>query len=226
MMAESEADKKVARVLLVDDHPIVLDGLAQLINREEQLEVCGGAATTAEALKLVASEKPDIVVTDLVLAEGSGLDLIKELKVRYPSLPVLVLSVRDESVYAERVLRAGARGYVMKDEAGDRIREGLLRVLDGEIYLSETMAREMLSKLVNSRDTGVSVPEETLSDRELQVFELTGQGLGTTRIAEKLHLSPKTIETYRAKIKEKLHLQDATDLRRHAIQWVQSQGLV
>jgi len=226
MANENQSDRGTARVVLVDDHPIVIAGLSQIINREPQLEVCGSAESPAAAMSVIAQEKPDIVVTDLSFAEGSGLDFIKDVRSRFPGLPVLVLSVRDESLYAERTLRAGARGYVMKDEAGDKVREAILCVLDGDIYLSGPMAKEMLQKIAISPDKATRTAAELLSDRELQVFELAGEGMGTNAIAAKLFLSPKTIETYQAKIKEKLSFRDAAELRRHAIQWVQSQGLI
>lgn len=216
----------VARVVLVDDHPIVVQGLKQLLEQEDTLEVCGSAVGAAEAMQVVASTRPDVVITDLSLAQGSGLELVKDIRSRFPSIPVLVLSVRDETIYAERSLRAGARGYVMKDEAGEKIRDAIFRVLNGGIYLSDAMQREILQKVVEAPTPGGASPADCLSDRELCVFEMIGQGLGAGDIASRLHLSPKTIETYRAKIKEKLRLADATELRRRAIQWVQSQGLL
>ncbi|HRU05903.1 MAG TPA: response regulator transcription factor [Candidatus Brocadiia bacterium] len=216
----------VARVVLVDDHPIVVQGLKQLLEQEDTLEVCGSAVGAAEAMQVIANTRPDIVITDLSLAQGSGLELVKDIRSRFPGIPVLVLSVRDETIYAERSLRAGARGYVMKDEAGEKIREAIFRVLGGGIYLSDAMQRDILQKVVEAPQPGGASPADCLSDRELCVFEMIGQGLGAGDIASRLHLSPKTIETYRAKIKEKLRLADATELRRRAIQWVQSQGLL
>jgi DNA-binding NarL/FixJ family response regulator len=222
MRTKSSGGKKAKKqVFLVDDHPLVRQALSQLINQEGDLAVCGEAETAPEALRSIAALKPDVAVVDVTLKEGSGLDLVKDLKLRHPELPVLVLSMHDESTYAERLLRSGARGYVMKDQASDKVVTALRRVLDGEVYLSEKMSARILHKLVGGAPASAS-PVDLLSDRELQVFELLGQGIGTRRIAEKLHLSVKTVETYREHIKIKLKLDNATDLLQHAIQWAQS----
>jgi DNA-binding NarL/FixJ family response regulator len=222
MPTKSSGGKKSKKqVFLVDDHPLVRQALSQLINQEGDLAVCGEAEGAPEALRSIAALKPDVAVVDLTLKEGSGLDLVKDLKLRHPELPVLVLSMHDESTYAERLLRSGARGYVMKDQASDKVVTALRRVLDGEVYLSEKMSARILHKLVGGAPASAS-PVDLLSDRELQVFELLGQGIGTRRIAEKLHLSVKTVETYREHIKIKLKLDNATDLLQHAIQWAQS----
>jgi DNA-binding NarL/FixJ family response regulator len=209
------------RVFLVDDHPLMRQALSQLISQEADLAVCGEAEGAAEALRSIAALKPDVAIVDLSLKEGSGLDLVKDLKLREPELPVLVLSMHDESTYAERLLRSGARGYVMKDQASDKVVVALRRVLDGEVYLSDKMSARILHKLVGGAPASAA-PVDLLSDRELQVFEFIGQGVGTRLIAEKLHLSVKTVETYREHIKIKLKLDNATDLLQHAIQWVQS----
>lgn len=222
MRTKSSGGKKAKKqVFLVDDHPLVRQALSQLINQEGDLAVCGEAETAPEALRSIAALKPDVAVVDVTLKEGSGLDLVKDLKLRHQELPVLVLSMHDESTYAERLLRSGARGYVMKDQASDKVVTALRRVLDGEVYLSEKMSARILHKLVGGAPASAS-PVDLLSDRELQVFELLGQGIGTRRIAEKLHLSVKTVETYREHIKIKLKLDNATDLLQHAIQWAQS----
>ena len=222
MTTKSSGGKKAKKqVFLVDDHPLVRQALSQLINQEGDLAVCGEAEGAPEALRSIAALKPDVAVVDLTLKEGSGLDLVKDLKLRHPDLPVLVLSMHDESTYAERLLRSGARGYVMKDQASDKVVTALRRVLDGEVYLSEKMSARILHKLVGGAAASAS-PVDLLSDRELQVFDLIGQGIGTRRIAEKLHLSVKTVETYREHIKIKLKLDNATDLLQHAIQWAQS----
>ena len=226
MTKRAKGDRATARIVLVDDHPIVREGLARLINREPGLEVCGEADGPQDAMRVVAAQKPDVVVTDLSFPDMSGLEFIKSLKSRFPELPVLVLSVRDESLFAERVLRAGARGYVMKDEAGENIKEAILRVLGGEVYLSAAMAREAMEAMAGHRSREGKLPADVLSDRELQVFEMIGRGLGANDIARDLRLSPKTIETHRAKIKAKMGLADAGELRRRAIQWIQNQGLV
>jgi len=215
---------RAARVLVVDDHPVVRQGLRLLIDHEPDLEVCAEAETAADALRAVAAHKPDVAVVDLSLKGASGLELIKDIRVRHADLPVLVLSMSDESVYAERVLRAGATGYLMKEAATDEVLTALRRVLDGGIYLSEAMASRLLVQLVRGVPADGGSPVDRLSDRELEVFGLIGRGLGTGEIARRLHLSPKTIETYRAHIKQKLNLADATELLQHAIYYVRESG--
>jgi DNA-binding NarL/FixJ family response regulator len=210
-----------ARILIVDDHPIVRQGLVQMLGHEPDMEACGEAESAAEALKAIAAAAPDAAIVDLSLKDSSGLELLKDIRVRYPRLPVLVLSVYDESMYAERALRAGAKGYMMKEEAAEKVVTAIRRILAGQIYLSEAMASRLLHVLVDGRpDAGLS-PAERLSDRELEVFQLIGQGFGNTEIARRLHLSPRTVETYRGHIKEKLNLSGATELLQHAIQWAQ-----
>jgi DNA-binding NarL/FixJ family response regulator len=212
------------KVLVVDDHPIVRQGLVQMIGHEPDLTVCGEAETAHDALKVAAASGPDIAIVDLSLKGASGLELLKDLKVRYPKLPVLVLSMYDESMYAERALRAGARGYMMKEEASDKVLTALRSLLAGQIYLSEAMSARLLNLAVAGRTNGGASPTECLSDRELEVFRLIGQGFGNSDIARQLHLSPKTVETYRAHIKDKLRLTGSTELLQHAIQWAQSEG--
>jgi len=209
------------RILLVDDHPIVRQGLGQLIAQEPDMEVCGEAESAPEALRAIANLKPTVAVVDISLKDSSGVELIKDVKVRYPALPVLVLSMHDESFYAERVLRAGARGYVTKEEASETVLAAIRRVLRGEIYLSEKMASKMLSVFVGGPRQPVGSSMDLLSDRELEVFELIGRGLQTREVAQKLHLSVKTIESHRANIKRKLGLANATELMQRAIQWVE-----
>lgn len=215
---------RTTRVLLVDDHPIVRRGLAELINHEPDLSVCGEAQNAQEALDALAALEPDLAIVDVSLQETSGIELIKDIKIRYPEMLMLALSMHDETLYAERVLRAGARGYVMKEEAAEKLMTAIRKVLSGQIYLSEKMAARALSKFVHgARDTDGS-PLGRLSDRELQVFELIGRGRGTRQIAETLHLSVKTIESHREHIKEKLKLTTSAELVQHAIQWVQFEG--
>jgi len=210
-------------VLIVDDHPIVRQGLAQLIDQEHDLRVCGQAEDAHGAMQAIKELNPDLAVVDISLKDTSGIELIKDIKVHFPGLPVLTLSMHDEGVYAERALRAGARGYVMKQEATERVVTAIRRVLSGEMYVSESVAAKMVSKLVaGPAQTGGS-PVDRLSDRELEVFRLIGAGYGTREMAEKLHLSVKTIETYRAHIKEKLDLVDANELLRTAINWVNAE---
>jgi DNA-binding NarL/FixJ family response regulator len=218
MTARRAPQQKKARILVVDDHPIVRQGLVLMVGHEPDLEVCGEAASAAEALKVIAATQPDAAIVDLSLKGSSGLELLKDIKVRYPKLAVLVLSVYDESMYAERALRAGAMGYMMKEEAVEKVITAIRRILSGQIYLSENMASRLLHVLVGGRPVGTS-PAERLSDRELEVFQLIGQGYGNTEIARRLHLSPKTVETYRGHIKDKLNLSNATELLQHAIQW-------
>lgn len=215
------ADSRGKRtVLIVDDHPIVRQGLAQLIDREEDLEVCGQAEDAHEALQAIRQLSPDMVIVDIALKDTSGMELIKDLKVRYPNLPVLTLSMHDEAVYGERALRAGAKGYIMKQEATEKVVTAIRRVLAGEVYVSNRMAAKMVSKYVGGGTHTAGSPADALSDRELEVFRMIGEGYGTREMAEKLHLSVKTIETYRAHIKDKLGLQDANELLRAAIRWV------
>ena len=210
-------------VLIVDDHPIVRQGLAMLINQEQDLVVCGQAEDAHEALRVVRESEPDMVIVDISLKETSGVELIKDLQVQYPDLPILTLSMHDEAVYGERALRAGARGYIMKQEATEKVVTAIRRVLEGEIYVSDVMAAKMVSKLVGGAGKKTGSPVERLSDRELEVFRMLGEGYNTREMAEKLYLSVKTIETYRAHIKDKLGLQDASELLRSAIQWVNTE---
>lgn len=211
-------------VFIVDDHPIVRQGLKGLISQSPDLMVCGEAETIYDALKAIEQLKPDIVIVDISLKGESGVDLIKDIRIRYPDLPVLTLSMYDEAIYAERVLRAGARGYVTKEEAAENVLSAIRQVLKGQIFLSERMSAKMLSKLVGGRTESPGLSIDRLSDRELQIFELIGRGMSTRMIAETLHLSIKTVESHRANIKEKLQIESATELLQQAIHWLQSQG--
>jgi DNA-binding NarL/FixJ family response regulator len=215
----AETSPRVNRILVVDDHPIVREGIAAVINRERDLEVCGQAGGLAEAMRLHRELRPDIVVADVSLADGNGLDLVKELSALDPDVKVLVQSMHDESLYAERALRAGARGYINKEEAATQLVNALRQVLRGCVYLSGSMTNRMLSRSVRGVE-GERSPLDSLSDRELEVFEQIGRGMTTRRIAQNLYLSPKTIETYRENIKAKLNLRNATELMQHAVQWV------
>jgi DNA-binding NarL/FixJ family response regulator len=200
----------------------VTQGLSQLIGREPDLEVCACASDAATALGAIAALKPDAAIVDLSLGNASGLQLVKDCKVRHPGLPILVLSMHDESLYAERALRAGAKGYVMKKEPPERVLAALRRVLGGAIALSDGMATRLLQGIVAARPVAPGSLLDLLSDRELEVFEHIGRGAATQQIAETLHLSPKTVETHRAHIKEKLQLRGSTELLLHAMQWVQN----
>jgi DNA-binding NarL/FixJ family response regulator len=207
-------------VFIVDDHPIVRDGLIKIINHEKDLEVCGEADEPQEALKSISQRRPDVIIIDITLKNSDGIELTKSLKARYPTLPVIVLSMHDELIYAERALRAGASGYLMKEVVSDKITVAIRTVLTGEIYVSNKMAKRMLRKHARGKADTMSTPMDSLSDRELEIFRLLGQGYKPSKIAQSMHLSVKTIESYRARIKEKLHLADADELLRHAIQWV------
>jgi DNA-binding NarL/FixJ family response regulator len=221
---QSSTDRRGKRtVLIVDDHPIVRQGLAQLINQEHDLVVCAQAEDAHEAMRAVRESQPDMVIVDISLKGASGVELIKDLQVQRPDLPILTLSMHDEAVYGERALRAGARGYIMKQEATEKVVTAIRRVLAGEVYVSDGMAAKMVSKLVGGASKKTGSPVERLSDRELEVFRMLGEGYNTREMAEKLHLSVKTIETYRAHIKDKLALQDASELLRSAIQWVNTE---
>lgn len=212
------------KVLVVDDHPIVRQGLAQLINQEPDMEVCAEAEDAAQAMKAIKDSNPDVAIVDVFLKDSNGIDLIKSLQQTHRALPVLVLSMYDESLYAERAIRAGAKGYIMKQEATEKVIEAIRRVLEGELFVSEDMASRMLRKLLTAQSDADPSSLEALSDRELEVFQLIGQGHSTREIADVLHLSVKTIESYREHIKNKLNLPSGRDLNRHAIQWVQSAG--
>lgn len=207
------------RILLVDDHPIVRQGLGEMINQQRDLEVCGTAEDVGRAMDFIEKSMPELVIADISLKGSNGIELLKNIKVRFPRTLVLVLSMHDESLYAVRALRAGAAGYIMKQEATEKVLMAIRQVLNGEIYLSEKMEKRMMHQLVGGRTTRTGSPIEDLSDRELEVFGLIGQGHGTRQIAEELHLSIKTIESHRAHIKEKLNLKNATELVQHAMQW-------
>jgi len=207
------------RVFVVDDHPIVRQGLAQLINREPDLAVCGEAQEAAMAIQGINIEKPDIVIVDISLVGPDGLELVKNIRLRHPGLPVLILSMHDESIYAERALRAGANGYIMKHEAPERVLVALRQVLNQEIYVSERVASRILHHYISGSAIGGQSPLAGLSDRELEVFRLIGEGHSTRTIADELHLSVKTVESYQAHIKEKLSLKNGRELVQHAIEW-------
>jgi DNA-binding NarL/FixJ family response regulator len=206
--------------LIIDDHPAVREALAFRIGRQPDLEVCGEGADMGEALSLVAETRPDVAVIDISLKTGNGIDLIKRIRDRNVPVRILVWSAYSESLYAERALRAGALGYINKDQATTRIVEAIRRVLAGKVWLSEVMAEKMLQRTVGaSRDEITRSPLDALADRELDVFLLIGQGVKTADIAARLHLSVKTVETYRDRIRQKLHLSNGTQLVHFATQW-------
>jgi len=214
--------RRKTTVLLVEDHEIMRQGLMHLINQEPDMTVCGEADSIAEARQAVKAQCPDVAVVDISLKDGNGTELIKDLQVRHPGVKVLVLSMHDESVYAERVLRAGAKGYVAKSEASSKVVEGIRRVVADEIFVSDEVTATMLSRFLDGASPGTS-PIDRLTDRELEVFGLIGEGLQTREIAARLHLSAKTIETYRENIKRKLDLENATQMIVRAVKWVQSE---
>ena len=213
----SEADSEKKRGFIVDDHPLVREWLTNLINQQSDLSVCGEAATAVEAMQAVAMSKPEVAIVDISLKDSSGIELLKDLKHSYPALSVLVLSMHEESHYAERALRAGAKGYIMKRETTKRVVEAIRTVLAGKFYLSEAMEQLITTQFVEGKTLPALSPVEQLTDRELAVFDLLGQGLGTRRIAETLRISIKTVQAYCARIKEKLNLSSATELVREAI---------
>jgi DNA-binding NarL/FixJ family response regulator len=211
------------RIFVVDDHPMLRRGLSETIAQQPDMEICGEAEDAAATLRSMPRTRPDIAIVDISLKDSDGLNLVKDLAVRYPDVKVLVLSMYEEELYAERALRAGARGYIMKQEAAPSLIRAIRRVRAGRIYLSDKMSERVLHKVFNGGPAAARSPLEMLSDRELEVFRLIGQGVGTRQIAERLHLSVKTIESYRARLKEKLHSKSANELMIHAVQWVQSQ---
>jgi DNA-binding NarL/FixJ family response regulator len=216
---EITSHTKKYTVLLVDDHPIVRQGLALLIDREGDLLVCGEAEGSHTAYHAIETLHPDIVVLDISLSGPDGLDVLKEIRMKRADLPVLILSMHDESIYAERAMRAGANGYIMKQEATEKVLIAIRRILQGDVYLSDRLTRTMLQQFIRGSVPAKSSPLVNLTDRELEVFRLIGEGHGTRRIADELHLSVKTIESYQAHIKEKLALRNARELVQHAIEW-------
>jgi len=216
---QNELKKKT--VLIVDDHPMICEGITMLIEHEPDLAVVGKVASVGEALRAIEKLKPDIVIVDITLQDSSGMELIKDMKIRWPDLPALVFSMHSESFFATRALHAGARAYVSKKEPPSKVIEAIRNVLDGGLYVSEKMTSTIVRRFV----MGQTDPDKSrvggLTDREFQVFQMIGEGLQTREIAEKLHLSIKTVETHRERIKKKLDLESATKLAKYAIQWVQ-----
>jgi DNA-binding NarL/FixJ family response regulator len=218
MRSEAGAFPAVKRtVFIVDDHPIVRQGLALLINREPDLEVCGDAEEANGALRLIDMMRPDLVIVDISLDGPDGLDLLKNIRTRDPRLPVLILSMLDEGIYTERALRAGANGYIMKHEATEKVLVAIRRILDGDIYVSDAMAKKMLHRFAGDVLPGDRSPIAGLTDRELEVFRLIGKGHATRQIADELHLSIKTVESYQARIKEKLSIHNSRQLVQRAV---------
>ena len=211
-----------SRILVVDDHPIVREGLVRVIEATADLRVCAQAENIPQAHEAIAILKPDLAIVDLALGCQNGLELIKDIQARPPGPRVLVHSMYDESIYAERCLRAGATGYIMKDDPPARLLSAIRQVLKGEVYLSEAMTKQLLGRIAGQKASQGTSPADRLSDRELEVFELLGRGRGTKEIARFLHLSDKTVQTYREHIKVKLSIKDAVGLVQRAVQWVDS----
>lgn len=220
MAAATGKKSRVARVLVVDDHPVVRLGYSDLINQQPDLEVCGEAADVAEALAQLESSQPDLMIVDISLKQSDGLDLIRQVKARRPATRLLIVSAHDEALFAERGLRAGAIGYVNKEEAIDRLVEAIHRVLRGEIYIRDAVASRMMCRAIGRKSDLQRSPVETLSNRELETFRLLGQGYKTRMIAERMGVSFKTVESYRENIKKKLNIKSAAELVRHAVQWM------
>jgi|SRR2546430_227377 len=208
------------RIVIVDDHPLFRKGLEQLIHSDSAFAVCGEANNASEAMEVIRKLHPDLAIVDLSLPGANGIELIKNIRAEFPKLPILVLSMHDESLYALRALRAGAEGYVMKHEAMANVIQAIHEVFNGRPYLSPAMAAQVITKFAHRGSQSEADAVERLSDRELEILELIGKGKEVRQIAKRLHLSPKTVETHRAHIKEKLNLQNARQVARFAVQWV------
>lgn len=220
-MIKCKSSDGTKKILLVDDHPIIRQGISQVIQEEPDLIVCGEAGDGDTAIMLAERDRPDVIVVDITLKEGNGIELIRKLLSQWPKMPILVLSMYNESFYAERAFRAGAKGYVTKGEPCQQVVQGIREVLRGEIFISERLAAKMVDKLVGGRRDGERRSIDRLSEREFQVFEMIGQGMHTRDIAGKLKLSVKTVDAHRENIKGKLKLRNATELLKTAIQWTQ-----
>jgi DNA-binding NarL/FixJ family response regulator len=220
---QDKTNENKTQVLIVDDHPVVRDGLTTIINHEQDLNVCGEADDAYQALKAATELKPDVIVVDISLKNSDGIELTKSIKARHPKLSIIVFSVHDESLYAERALLAGAKAYLMKDAVSENIIKAIRTVLSGEIYVSNTISKKLLHKIAGDKAGTTKTPIENLSDREFEIFRLIGEGYKASQIAKQLHLSTKTIETYRSRIKEKLNLPNAAELLQYSIKWAKSQ---
>ena len=225
----AQTAKKRTRILIIDDHPVIRKGIAALFDQEPDLEICGEADDEKSAKKAISRSRPDLALLDLSLKGSGDLSLLKDLHIQHPQLPIIVLSMHDETLYAERAIRAGARAYIMKSDASENILQAIRKVLGGEIYLSQRMASLFLEKMAGTGNSfKTSAPGSALSvlsDRELEVFRLFGEGLSTRKTAEQLHLSVKTVETHRSHIKTKLGIETATELARKAVLWANDEGL-
>ena len=215
----STAKRRVRRVLIVDDHPIVRQGLRRIMENEEDLIVCGEAETARDARTAIKELNPDVMIADISLKQSDGIELVRDVRAHYPQLPILVLSMHDEAIYAERMLSAGANGYIMKQAESDELLLALRRVLGGGVYVSEAIGNSMIRKLAAGGRYVSSNPIERLSNRELQILQMIGSGLSTRQTAEALSLSMKTVETHRERIKRKLHLATGSQLVQYAVNW-------
>ncbi len=223
MKAMKKAAQAQTRILIVDDHPMMREGLAQLIGQQPDMKVCGEAGEAGEALEKVRLLKPNLVLADITLPGRNGLELIKDIQAMDAGAAVLVISMHDESFYAERVLRAGGRGYVMKQEGGKKIMEAIRQVSAGQIFVSEKMSAQILEQFSGRRPQAGKASVQNLTDREFEVYQLIGQGMGTKEMARQLHVSPKTVEVHRANIKTKLLVKSMAELIRHAVRWAESE---
>jgi DNA-binding NarL/FixJ family response regulator len=214
------------RILILDDHPITRYGLTQLLSHEPDLLVCGEAESVAQALGAIESASPDLVLADITMPGRSGLEFIKDMQAQHPRVAVLVMSMHDENIYAERVLRAGGRGYIMKNEGGEKLLEAIRQVLQGQVYVSKNMSAALLEVFTPHRSRGGEATPGALSDREFEVFQLIGQGLSSRQIGQRLNLSVKTVGTHRQHIKQKLKLRTGSELIRQAVRWAAAQQLV
>lgn len=223
MTPKRKATPTKTTILLVDDHPMMREGLRQIIDHEPDLTVCGEAENAFQALELIGKLKPDLVLADITLPDKSGLELIKDIQAMHPAMLVMVISMHDEGLYAERVLRAGGRGYVMKHEGGKKIMQAIRQVLSGQISVSEKMSAKILEIFSGRRTNSTSSPVEHLTDREFEVFRYIGKGLATKKIAVQMRVSAKTVEVHRMSVKAKLNLKTMAELIRYAVRWVESQ---
>ncbi len=221
-MDKQTKTKNPVRIFIIDDHPVFRNGLAQLLGAESDFEVCGEAEDADSALKLLKKKLPDLAIVDITLKSSSGIDLIKDIKLAFPEMLTLTLSMHDEMIYAERALRAGSKGYVMKQEAPETIVHAIRHILKGNTYFSDNVTTRLFSKIADGdRKAVASSPVDILSDRELEIFQMIGRGFSSRQIAGKLHISIKTVENHRAHIKDKLNLSSAIELVQHATLWVQ-----
>lgn len=212
------------RILVVDDHPMMRAGLTQLISKQPSMEVCCEAGSPAEAMASIPCCNPDLIIADLTMKAGGGLEFIKDARTRFENIPILVVSMHDERVYAERALRAGASGYIMKEESAEHLVSAIQRVLDGGFYLSETMSSRVLKSMSGKNVRNPDSPLQKLTDREFEIFQYIGRGNTTDEIAKQLHISPRTVDVHRAQIKEKLNLKSGTALVHYAVQWFGKEG--